>query len=465
LIVVSDSEQLPARLRSPDRDLCRWVPDHAAGEPGVFTGDPTAEPCFEWLRDARAVTAVVDLEPVSRGRAALDALRSVRPDAAVLLLSAGADDANVPGDGTLVRSGELRDVLRLDLDEELQRLEAERRAWCLRQFAAGDDVVPILIHDDPDPDAVSSALAVATLLGGSLERTPIVTFSSSTRPENRRMAELLHIRVTEITRAELCAFDRVVTVDTQPRALQQDGRPQFAVVDHHPVDSSYHAVFTDVRPDYGATATIMTEYLRAARADRIGGTLATALLFGIMTDTDSLTRGVSPNDIEAYGFLQSRADLPLVRRLQRPSFPVETARAFGAALDGADFDDDLCVSYLGEVDLDNAHVLANLADFCIGIENITWAVAAAQIDDHLVLTLRHTGGGVSAGDLATALAAAGGSGGGHATMARVALSLDVAKSVVAGDDRAARAAGIRRLVRDALDGLARDRAASSQSSS
>jgi nanoRNase/pAp phosphatase (c-di-AMP/oligoRNAs hydrolase) len=453
LIVVSDSEQLPARLRSPDRDVCRWVPNQAAVGHGGFAGDPTAPSCFEWLRDARAVTAVIDLQPVARARAALEALRSVRPDAAVLLLSAEADDLDGLSDGTLARGGELRDVLRLDLDDELLRLEAERRAYCLRQFAAGEDVVPILIHDDPDPDAVSSALAVATLLGGSLERTPIVTFSASTRPENRRMAELLRIRVTEITRAELCAFERIITVDTQPRGLQQDGRPRFAVIDHHPVESSYRAGFADVRPEYGATATIMTEYLRAARADHVGRTLATALLFGIMTDTDSLTRGVSPRDIEAYGFLQSRADLPLVRRLQRPSFPVETARAFGAAVDGADFDDDLCVSYLGELDPDGAHILANLADFCIGIENITWAVAAAQIDDQLVLTLRHTGGGIGAGDLATALAAGGGSGGGHAAMARVRLPLDVARNRLAGTTEDATVAGIRRLVRDALAGM------------
>jgi nanoRNase/pAp phosphatase (c-di-AMP/oligoRNAs hydrolase) len=453
LVVVSESMELPAQLRSRDREVCRWVPGRGAGSGSTFGGDPTQVSCFAWLRHARAVTAVIDLQPVARSRDALAALRAMRPDAAVLLLSDEAADLDGLSDGTLARGGDLRDVLRIDLDEELYRLEAERRAFCLREFASGDDVVPILVHDDPDPDAVSSALAVATLLGGSLRRTPIVTFRAATRPENRRMAELLGIRVTQVTRAELRAFERVITVDTQPRDLQQEGRPAFAVIDHHPAENSYSATFADIRPEYGATATMMTEYLRAAMSDRIGRTLATALLHGIRTDTDSLTRGVSPFDIEAYGFLQARADLPLVRRLQRASLPIHTARAFGAALHDADCDDDLCVSYLGELEPDMAHVLADLADFCIGIENITWAVSAAQVEDDLVLTLRHTGGGISAGDLAVALAEDGGRGGGHATMARVVLPLQVARDRLGAKGRDDMAPGIRRLVRNALAGL------------
>jgi nanoRNase/pAp phosphatase (c-di-AMP/oligoRNAs hydrolase) len=453
LLVISEAEDLPAQVRSRDRQVCRWRPGRTGEGDGTFSGDPTRPACFEWVRDARAVTAVIDLEPAERAREAMAALRAVRPDAAVLLLSAADAVADARSDGTLARRGDLRRVLRLDLDEELERLEAERRVHCLQQFAAGDDVVPILIHDDPDPDAVSSAMAVVVLLGGSLDRTPIVTFGRSTRPENRRMAELLHVRITEITRAELGRFERVITVDTQPRGLQQDGRPAFAVIDHHPTERSYAAAFADIRPEYGATATIMTEYLRARQEERIGRTLATALLFGIRTDTDALTRGVTGADVDAYGFLQEHADLQLVRRLQRPSFPLGIARAFGAALRDADVDNDLCVACLGELDAEDVHVLADLADFCISIENVTWAVAAAEVAGELVLTLRHTGGGASAGTLARALADGGGSGGGHASMARVALPLELARERLAGKCEEGMAGGVRQLVREALDGL------------
>lgn len=445
MIVISDTDVLPAELRSRTRDVRRWNGDRAFNS---FTGDPSDPATYEWARLAPAVTAVIDLKPPERSRAALHALRSVRPDAAVLLLSSELMDADGPLDGTLARGGELRDVLRLDVEEELERLEAERRAFCLREFAAGADIVPILIHDDPDPDAVSSALAVVELLGAHPDRNPIVTLDEMTRPENRRMAELLDIRVTEITRDELMRFGRVIAVDTQPGGMQTDGRPRFAVIDHHPQEDDYTADYADVRPDYGATASMMTEYLRAADPRPINRGLATALLFGIRTDTDSLMRGVTPADVTAYAHLQSLADTQLVRRFERPSYGRDTAQAFGRALATAEQDGDLLVVHLGLLEENESHVLADLADFCLTIENITWVVAAAEIDDELVLTIRHTGKGAGAGALARALADLGGSGGGHATMARVALKRERARELLGGN---ADAPAVLRLVRRVME--------------
>lgn len=445
LIVVTESSVLHTDLRSSSREVWRWRGNDSQNS---FDGDPSVPATFEWVRTAPALTAVIDLVPAGRSRAALDALRAVRPDAAVMLLSSDMADADGQSDGTVARGGRLRDVLRVDVEEELERLEAERRSFCLREFAAGDDVVPILIHSDPDPDAVSSALAVVNLLGRSPQDTPIVTLDETTRPENRRMAELLHISVTQITRDELMRFERVITVDTQPVGLQTDGRPRFAVIDHHPVEAGYTADVADIRPHYGATATMMTEYLRAVDDNLINTALATALLFGIRTDTDILMRGVSAADVAAYAWLQGRADAQLVRRFERPSYGRETARSFGNALANAEQDDELIVVYLGKLEDEEAHVLADLADFCLTIENITWVVAAAELDGRLVLTIRHTGAGTGAGALARSIAGMGGDGGGHATMARAVLPLDAAGELLGGD---ADAPAVLRLVRRVMD--------------
>jgi nanoRNase/pAp phosphatase (c-di-AMP/oligoRNAs hydrolase) len=441
MIILSESDTLGAELRSPVRDVRRW---RAGGGRDSFDGDPADPATYDWVRAAPAVTAVIDLEPATRARDVLAALRSVRPDAAAMLLSSELADVDGPADGTLARPGRLRDILRVDVEEELERLEAERRGYCLRQFAAGEDAVPILIHNDPDPDAISSALAVMKLLGGTPETTPIVTLDAMTRPENRRMAELLRISVTQITRAELMRFDRVITVDTQPDDLQHDGRPRFAVIDHHPPQVGYAAEFSDIRPQYGATATMLTEYLRAADEKLISTGLATALLFGIRTDTDTLIRGVTAADVDAYAWLQTRADVQLVRRFERPSYRHRTACAFGRALAAAEYDDELIVAHVGELEEDESHVLADLADFCLTIENITWVVAAAELDGELILTIRHAGATPGAGRLARAIAELGGDGGGHATMARATLSLERAHDLLNGD---ADAPAVRRLVR------------------
>jgi nanoRNase/pAp phosphatase (c-di-AMP/oligoRNAs hydrolase) len=456
LIIISDSDTVSASLRSAVRDVRRWRGGDARGS---FDGDPADPVTYAWARGAPAVTAVIDLQPADRARAVLDALRSVRPDAAVMLLSPDLDDVAGPSDGTLARRGRLRDVLRVDVEEELERLEAERRGYCVRQFAADVAVVPILIHNDPDPDAVSSALAVMKLLGGSAERTPIVTLDPMTRPENRRMAELLHIQVTQITREELMRFERVITVDTQPEDLQQNGRPRFAVIDHHPREAGYVAEFSDIRPEYGATATMLTEYLRAADEKLIGKALATALLFGIRTDTDTLIRGVTAADVAAYAYLQTRADVQLVRRFERPSYSHAAACAFGRALAGAEYDDELIVAHLGELADAESYVLADLADFCLTVENITWVVAAAAVGGDLIFTIRHTGAGAGAGRLARAIAELGGDGGGHATMARAVLSLERARAVLGGD---ADAPTVQRLVRRVLSSLSEGEAASNR---
>jgi nanoRNase/pAp phosphatase (c-di-AMP/oligoRNAs hydrolase) len=450
LILLSDAPELPARVRSETHEVRYWI--DGATEASGAAGDPTVATSYAWTRDARSVTAIIDLESADRARAALRALRTVRPDAAVLILTADAADVDGNHDGTLARSGELRDVVRLDLDEEVSRLEAERRAYCLRRFAENAEVVPILIHDDPDPDAVSSALGVVALLGGSHDRTPIVTLDEIRRPENRRMVDLLHIRVTRVTADELRQFSHVIAVDMQPSGLRHEGRPQLAVIDHHPHNDQDAAEFIDVRPTYGATATMLTEYLRAVMQERVRGSLATALLFGIKTDTASLTRGVSPADVEAYAFLQQHADLQQVRRFEQPSYQAATARAFGHALASAHCEDGICAAYLGELSEDTAHVQTELADFCLAIDDITWVVVGAIVEENVVLTLRHASGvGPGAGAVARALAGDVGSGGGHAIMARVTVPASSADRVLGGTAEGDEAAALHSLLRRTIE--------------
>lgn len=302
--------------------------------------------------------------------------------------------------------------------------EVQQRLEELRKFAEGDDDVPILLHPDPDPDALASAVAVRGLLRRDPDSTPIVTLGDITRPENRRMAEILHMRVTTVSEGELLNLARVIAVDFQPDFLTGKNGPRLAIIDHHPNETSPDAEFVDIRPQYGATATMMTEYLRTEDERRIAAPLATALLYGIKTDTDTLSRGCIAADVEAYAFLQERADLPLLRKLERPSYSIETARIYGCALGNIATEDDIAAVFLAEIAEDDAHVLADIADFCLALEEITWSVAGAVIGDKIVLTIRHLGGSVGAGDLAKELSGKWGTGGGHATMARAVLPLE-----------------------------------------
>ena len=431
LVLVSDSELLTGS-RAGKREVWRWAGPDDPPAPGHFQGDPTEAATFEWVRDAQAVTAVIDVQEPGQAQAIARALRTVRDDAAVLILSSAIEDA--PGDGTLARAGALRDVLRIDLEDELRRLEAERRVYCLRCFADGAETVPILIHPDPDPDALSSAFAVRVLLGRSAEDTPIITTNAMTRPENRRMAQLLGARIGEVTAGELEALERLIVVDMQPTALCKPGGPRLAVIDHHPIEPSCMTEFHDVRPHIGATATMMTQYLRALDERRINEALATALLYGIKTDTDGLMRHVTEEDVDAYAFLQERANPQMLTRFERPAYPLEAARAFGSALNGLQRADDIVVADVGSLSEEGSHILADLGDFCIGIENVCWAAACGFVGEDFVMTLRHVGAEPGAGELARRIAEGRGSGGGHATMARVTISGSSAREWLGTED-------------------------------
>ncbi|MGH7554564.1 MAG: DHH family phosphoesterase, partial [Longimicrobiales bacterium] len=212
--------------------------------------------------------------------------------------------------------------------------------------------------------------------------------------------------------------ERLIVVDMQPSGIGLGEFPRFAVIDHHPIETGYEADYVDVRPGIGATATMLTQYLRADDQRRVHSALATALLFGIKTDTGSLTRGVTAADVEAYAFLQGRADLTMLRRFERGSYSHSAARAFGSALTHARIEGDILVAYLGTIHSQETHSLADLADFCLDVEGVVWSVVCAFADDTFLISLRHEGRGPGAGELAHRLSRDG-SGGGHPSMARV----------------------------------------------
>lgn len=453
LLVVSEHPELFGAIRPAGREVRQWhphLPDGAAPWGArFFAGDPARPETYAPAASGASEPVVLlDLRGAGRIAAAARAVRAAAPDAAFLVLADGGAPA-LPRD-SISRRISWAELLRMDLEAELDRLELRRRVQRLRAFAAHAATLPVLVQDDPDPDGIASALAVRRLLRRRASTAPIVSLGRITRPENRRMVELLRIRITQVTRAELRRFDRLVAVDVQPLGL--DG-VRLAVIDHHPPEAGCVPAVADIREDYGATATILTTYLRAADERRIDRRLATALLYGIQTDTARLSRGVSAADVDAYAFLHARADHSLLDRIARPAYPAAAARAFGRALAGVAVVDDLAGARLGRLAPERAHVMADLADFCLSLEGVAWAAVCAEVGPELVITLRHRGAGPGADALARALAGGAGAGGGHASMARVALPLALANERFGRPPQRLTARALAATVRASLDRL------------
>src|SRR6266852_2633702 len=222
------------------------------------------DPAFlhEALKGGRG-PVVVAAPSVQLGRVAA-AVKEAAPDAPLLVLR--DDDRPMSGATVVPLSAFGERIIQPAVDRAAQRVRADR----LRAHFYDAERVLILMQDDPDPDAIASALALKTLLGRTRTSAPMCTFGTITRPENVAMCKILEIEVEAIDAAALDQFDRVAMVDVQPSFLEEEkhfGEVDL-VIDHHPVEQPIRARIKDVRPSYGATSTIMVEYLRAADVTR-----------------------------------------------------------------------------------------------------------------------------------------------------------------------------------------------------
>src|SRR2546425_9859905 len=112
--------------------------------------------------------------------------------------------------------------------------------------------------------------------------------------------KLLEIKIKKATKTTTNIFDRLPSVDLQPPHLSNPPEQIDLVIDHHPEQFNYKSHIKDIRPSYGATSTVLLEYLLCANSV-IGTRLATAMLYGIKSDTFALSREVNEWDVEEIG--------------------------------------------------------------------------------------------------------------------------------------------------------------------
>jgi nanoRNase/pAp phosphatase (c-di-AMP/oligoRNAs hydrolase) len=282
--------------------------------------------------------------------------------------------------------------------------------------------VHILLQHDPDPDAIGSALALRELLGRNRITTPIVTFGEVTRPENLAMIRFLDIQIDRITYEDLHKDgSQLALVDVQPPYFDKPLGRVDLVVDHHPKRTAFKARFTDLRTVYGATSTIFTEYLRAIGMEP-SQRLATALLYGIKTDTLFLERGSILADLSAFTFLYPFANKAMITRIERPALPREDLEALGRALSRLQLDNGVAVIHMGEINRED--VIPQMAEFCLNIEGVEWGIVSGLVKDRVVISVRNVGYVKSAGEIMKRLYDDIGSAGGHRAMAKAVIPLD-----------------------------------------
>ncbi|MEN6318339.1 MAG: DHH family phosphoesterase [Syntrophaceae bacterium] len=304
----------------------------------------------------------------------------------------------------------------------------------LKTMIHENDSLAVLMYGSPDPDAVASAMAVHELFRHitQISQCVFVATEPVARQQNREFIRAMKVEIQLLNKIDLRQFQLKVLVDSQPTFFGDalaDINPQI-VFDHHPCTTVWHAELADIRENYGALSTMMTEYLLAAKI-KISKKLHTALLYGIKADTNNFERDLILEDISAYYLNFARANKQLVRRIELNQIPESFLKYYRYAYNNRRRYRDRIISFLGTVESVDACV--QIADFFLRLVDIYYVIIAGIVKDKLIIIFRGDGYRQDVGAIAQKAFAKYGNAGGHRSAARVEIPIEKIKEVLNND--------------------------------
>ena len=300
----------------------------------------------------------------------------------------------------------------------------------LVKLAKGRKTLIAQTHDYPDPDTIASAWTLVWLLNqlagieGQIGYGGIIG-----RAENRAMIKLLGIRIRKTTPGDFKKNDLIGLLDTQPECGNHslpEGMIPDIVVDHHFMrERKTQDVprFEDIGGDFGSTSTKMTQLVRASGLTP-PSEIATALFYGVKSDTANLARLSNPADVEAYLWLFPFVDTKLIADIENPQVPLDYFRVFNKAIERGKIYGNAIVADLGSVYTPD--LCAELADRLLQVEGIRHAIATGWYEDSLFISLRTRSRKQNAGKILNTIVSSRnyGSAGGHGPMAGARIPLE-----------------------------------------
>ena len=294
-----------------------------------------------------------------------------------------------------------------------------QRIQKLTLLMQGKATMLIVMQDHPDPDAIASAAALRQL-GNTFAGVActLARGSNAVRAENQALIKYLGLNFRLLANVDISRFDLIAMVDTQPgtgnNPLPADVVPDI-VFDHHPIRrTTRRCKFTDVRSKYGATSSILFEYLSQAEI-KPETPLATALLYGIRSDTQDLGRETTQADIDAYLALYPLGNKRMLSRIEHATVPLAYFQVLANALANALVIGKGIFSNVGNVD--NPDMLGEVADLLLRGEDCAWSLCCGIHQEQILLSLRTVDLTAKAGVVMHRLVGRSGTGGGHSTLA------------------------------------------------
>jgi nanoRNase/pAp phosphatase (c-di-AMP/oligoRNAs hydrolase) len=418
-VLVCDIDESRVReLREQKFDAVR----RDISDPGFLAGLPSFDVAFVLSGNNQVnTTAVRTLRQALPGTHII--ARATDPLGAGQLGSAGADLVLYP-----------QQVVARAAIHQADKAHAGGLARKLHSLLAGwEGTLAIVTHNNPDPDAIGSAMALAAIAkSANPQKLKCRIFYDGIigHQENRTMVNLLDIRMEKLDPEAIQDCSYIALVDSPGPGMNNSLSPRTRVsiiIDHHKDGHGQDsAAFSDIRPGMGATASIISQYLQELDIP-VDKNVATGLFYGIRSDTREFRRNVTPQDLANAAFLLPLTDGDILDQIMSPSLSQETLDVLGNAIKNRHIQSGYLFSNVGYVH--NRDSLPQAADLLISLEGVNTALVYGITDDAIVISARNRDIRLHIGNVLEEAFGDIGDAGGHPNMAAATIPLSYFRRV------------------------------------
>lgn len=387
-------------ITSPD--LLKKIHVESAKGLLVLTTDPDLN-----MRAAKAIRGISKEVPII--------LRADKQNAAEDFKGLEIDEIIYPS--SAVAEMAIRGLEELELKRNLKRLSAV--------VAQADKSIGIVTQDNPDPDAIASAVTLRKIIQKMGKSADIIYGGEIGYAENKALINLLGVETIPIAKIKnIENYSKIALIEAsipgENNSLPKEVGPNI-IIDHHPYDpAKISAEYVDIRPEIGATSTILTQYLIELGFE-ISTELATLLLYGIKTDTADFTRGATPKDLQAVALLYPKASRDLLNKIETPLMSSETIDVLGEAIKKRRIIGSLLLANVGYIS--NRDTLPQAADHLLKLEGVTTVLVYGLSEDVVHLSARNKDIRLHLGEIMEQAFGDIGGAGGHPTAAAAKINL------------------------------------------
>lgn len=282
-------------------------------------------------------------------------------------------------------------AIALAVVQYIEKITSVKLAQDLKKLIStvGDGKFAVIVHNNPDPDAISSAMGLKEIAGSVGVKAEILYKGQIGHHENKAFINLLDVELDQSKDFKFTDYRKIALIECSVPGVNNllpTDTPVSIVIDHHQADiDEVKAEYVDIRPNIGATATIMTKYLQDLEIP-IKTELATALLYGIKVDTDDFRRNTDPADFMAAAYLYPLANHDILGMFETPSRSVEEIDVLGEAIKNRDIKGSYLISNVGAIR--NRDTLAQAADYLLTLEGITTTIVFGLGENHIYISGR-----------------------------------------------------------------------------